>query len=139
MLTEACDGGRLSSGSLVGRGGKPVAAAFLRVVPVGGDGAPLVLERIARPSTDPASRSAVGIILTPTGDERCREPAPPTCASGCSTPTRVARGPVRGRAALPGRRAHALGLAEGRRRGGPPRPGGGARVGGGRETLAGLV
>src|SRR3954452_24737098 len=30
MLTEACDGGRLSSGSLVGRGGKPVAAAFFR-------------------------------------------------------------------------------------------------------------
>src|SRR4051794_37344452 len=50
------------------------------------------LERIARPSTDPAPRSAVGIALSPTGDERCRVPTPATCASGRSPPTRVARG-----------------------------------------------
>src|SRR3954447_2560314 len=90
------------------------------------------LERIARPSTDPAPRSAVGIVLTPTGGERCRVPTPPTWASGRSRTTRPARAagpprlgggrgpPVRGREALPDRRAHALGLAQARPRGGAP-------------------
>src|SRR3954447_2329369 len=50
-----------------------------------------VLERIARPSTDLAPRSAVEVALTPIGDERCRVPTPPTCASGRSRPTRPAR------------------------------------------------
>src|SRR3954468_6246788 len=49
------------------------------------------LERIARPSTDPAPRSAVEVALTPTGGDRCRVPTPPTCASGRSRPTRPAR------------------------------------------------
>ena len=54
-------------------------------------GADRRLERIAGPTADPAPRSAVEVTLTPTGGDRCRVPAPPTCASGRSRPTRPAR------------------------------------------------
>ena len=40
---------------------------------------------------DQLGPAAVEVALTPTGDERCRVPTPPTCASGRSRPTRPAR------------------------------------------------
>src|SRR3954454_24537564 len=60
----------------------PAPSANLPVRAPGQIGYSNCLERIARPSADPAPRSAVGIVLTPTGGERCRVPTPRTCASG---------------------------------------------------------
>src|SRR4051812_48439794 len=79
LKSRAADARDAEIGRLKAKVGELTMTAELLEAKIGRLETARPLERIARSSTDPGPRSAVGVTLSPTGDDRCRVPTPATC------------------------------------------------------------